>query len=102
MVRWLAFVLLLLLTGLQYRLWWGEGGLPERHRLRQQAAEDRRANAALLERNARLTREVMDLKTGQTVLEQRAREELGLTREDEVYYQFVEPREPRPPAEAPR
>lgn len=105
MVRWLALVLLLLLTGLQYRLWWGEGGLLERHRLRRQAAEDRRANAALLERNARLTREVMDLKTGQTMLEQRAREELGLTREDEVYYQFVEPREPREPrqpAEAPR
>ena len=33
----------------------------------------------------------LDLKTGQTVLEQRAREELGLTRDDEVYFQFVEP-----------
>ena len=37
----------------------------------------------------------MDLKTGQTVLEQRAREELGFTREDELYYQFVEPQQPR-------
>ena len=94
-MRWLTLVLLLLLTGLQYRLWWGEGGRLELRHLRQQAAQDRRDNAVLLQRNARLAREVMDLKTGQTVLEQRAREELGFTREDELYYQFVEPQEPR-------
>ena len=94
-MRWLTLVLLLLLAGLQYRLWWGEGGRLELRHLRQQAAQDRRDNAVLLERNARLAREVMDLKTGQTVLEQRAREELGFTREDELYYQFVEPGEPR-------
>ena len=103
-MRWLTLILLLLFTGLQYRLWWGEGGYPELRRLRQQAVADRRENAALLERNARLAREVLDLKTGQTVLEQRAREELGFTREDEVYYRFVEPRESRPgrPADARR
>jgi cell division protein FtsB len=86
------------LCGLQYRLWWGEGGRLELHRLQQQAEDYRRENALLRERNAELARQVMDLKSGQTVLEQRAREELGLTREDEVYYQFVDPEEyPRPP-----
>ena len=94
-MRGLALLLLLLLAGLQYRLWWGEGGRLELRRLHQQAAQDRRDNAVLLQRNARLAREVMDLKTGQTVLEQRAREELGFTRADELYYQFVEPGESR-------
>jgi cell division protein FtsB len=92
-LRWVLLMLLLLLGGLQYRLWWGEGGRLELRRLQQQAQDFQRENALLRERNADLAREVMDLKAGQTVLEQRAREELGLTREDEVYYQFVDPQE---------
>ena len=59
--------------------------------LRQQAQDSQRENAILRERNDELSRQVMDLKSGNTVLEQRAREELGLTRDDEVYYQFVDP-----------
>jgi len=90
-LRWLLIILLLLLGGLQYRLWWGEGGRLELHRLQQQAADYARENALLRERNAELARQVMDLKSGQTVLEQRAREELGLTGKDELYYQFVDP-----------
>lgn len=90
-MRWTLTVLLVLLLGLQYRLWWGEGGRLELQRLEQQTADYERENAILRERNAELARLVMDLKGGNTVLEQRAREELGLTREDEVYYQFVAP-----------
>jgi cell division protein FtsB len=90
-LRWILLVLLLLVIGLQYRLWWGEGGRLELQRLQQQAQDAQRENAILRERNAAMARQVMDLKSGQTVLEQRAREELGLAREDEVYYQFVDP-----------
>jgi cell division protein FtsB len=94
-VRWLLVILLVLLAGLQYRLWWGEGGRLELRRLQQQAEDYARENALLRDRNAELARQVMDLKTGQTVLEQRAREELGLTGEDELYYQFVDPQQVR-------
>jgi cell division protein FtsB len=90
-LRWILLVLLLLLAGLQYRLWWGEGGRLELLQLRQQTQDAQRENAILRERNEELSRQVMDLKAGNTVLEQRAREELGLTRDDEVYYQFVDP-----------
>lgn len=90
-MRWLGLVLLLLFAGLQYRLWFAEGGRLELQRLEQQAEDFRRENARLRERNEELTRQVLDLKNGQTVLEQRAREELGLTAEDEIYYQFVDP-----------
>jgi cell division protein FtsB len=92
-LRLLVVALLLLLVGLQYRLWFAEGGRLELRRLEEQAADYQRENALLRERNAELTRQVLDLKSGQTVLEQRAREELGLTAEDEVYYQFVSPQE---------
>jgi cell division protein FtsB len=90
-LRWILLILLLLLAGLQYRLWWGEGGRLELMQLRQQAQDSQRENAILRERNDELSRQVMDLKSGNTVLEQRAREELGLTRDDEIYYQFVDP-----------
>ena len=90
-LRWLLVILLMLLIGLQYRLWWGEGGRLELRRLQQQAEDYRRENALLRQRNEELAREVIDLKAGRTVLEQRAREELGLTADDEVFYQFVDP-----------
>jgi cell division protein FtsB len=70
--------------------------------LRQQAQDSQRENAILRERNEELSRQVMDLKAGNTVLEQRAREELGLTRDDEVYYQFVDPDKLRPKPVEPR
>lgn len=90
-MRWLLFILLLLLTGLQYRLWWGEGGRLELRRLQQQAQDFERENERLKARNAELAEQIMDLRAGNTVLEQRAREELGLTGKEEVFYQFVEP-----------
>jgi cell division protein FtsB len=90
-LRWLLLLLLCVFAGLQYRLWFSDGGRLELRRLQQQAQDYERENALLRERNAQLTRQVLDLKSGQAVLEQRAREELGLTADDEVYYQFVSP-----------
>jgi cell division protein FtsB len=84
-------MLTVLLLGLQYRLWWGEGGRLELNKLERQAVDYQQENERLKERNAELTRQVVDLKSGQAVLEQRAREELGLTAQDEVFYQFVSP-----------
>jgi cell division protein FtsB len=90
-LRGTLIVLILLLAGLQYRLWWGDGGRLELRRLEDQAEGYRRENEVLRARNAELARQVMDLKAGTTVLEQRAREELGLTAKGEVFYQFVDP-----------
>ncbi|MEO1082359.1 MAG: septum formation initiator family protein [Pseudomonadota bacterium] len=88
--RTLLVVLVGMVALLQWRLWWGEGGRLELQRLEQQAADYHRENARLRARNEELAREVLDLKAGTTVLEQRAREELGLTAEDELFYQFVD------------
>ena len=89
-MRWFLALLLLLFAGLQYRLWWGDGGRVELGELRQRLADQDQENARLRERNRELTEQVLDLKTGDTVLELRAREQLGLTREGEVYYQLVD------------
>ncbi|MEM6485501.1 MAG: cell division protein FtsB [Pseudomonadota bacterium] len=89
-MRWILGVLLLAIAFLQYRLWWGEGGRLELTRLQEQLADARLANDRLRKRNEQLARQVVDLKEGQTVLEQRAREQLGLTKADEVFYHIVE------------
>lgn len=86
-------MLAVLLLGLQYRLWWGEGGRLELKKLERQAVDYQYENERLKERNAELTRQVVDLKSGRVVLEQRAREQLGLTAQDEVFYQFVSPKD---------
>ena len=88
-MRWWLGLLVLLLAGLQYRLWFAEGSLAERARLQEQLEVQSQVNEALQERNAVLEREVLELQTGNSTVEQRAREELGLVRGDEVYFQIV-------------
>ncbi|NQX88159.1 MAG: cell division protein FtsB [Halioglobus sp.] len=89
-MRWLLTLLLFLVGALQYRLWWGEGSLAERYRLQEQVDDQMRINAELRARNAVLEREVLELQTGNKGLEQRAREELGLVKDGETFYQLVE------------
>jgi cell division protein FtsB len=95
-LRWLLVALLTLLALLQYRLWFADGSLAERHRLKQQIEEQARVNRQLQQRNAVLEREVLELQSGNRGLEQRAREQLGLIREGETFYQFAEPAAARP------
>lgn len=75
---------------MQYRLWFAEGSFAEQHRLEVQVEEQTRINAELQARNAVLEREVLDLQAGNKGLEQRAREQLGLVRKGETYFQIVE------------
>jgi cell division protein FtsB len=89
-VRWLLVALLLILAVLQYRLWIAEGSLAEQRRLERQVEEQVGVNRALRERNAILEREVLELQSGNKSVEQRAREQLGLVREGETFYLFVE------------
>lgn len=84
-------MLLVLLAGLQYRLWFADGGLVEVHRLEQAVAEQAARNERLRERNRALAAEVRDLKQGLDAVEARARSELGMVREGETFYQVVEP-----------
>lgn len=95
-MRWLLLTLVLLLGILQYRLWFAEGSFAEQHRLERQVEEQTRINAELQARNAVLEREVLELQTGVKGVEERAREQLGLVREGETFYQIVETPESAP------
>ncbi len=95
-MRWLLLTLLLLLGILQYRLWFADGSFAEQHRLERQVEEQTRINTELQARNAVLEREVLELQTGVKGVEERAREQLGLVREGETFYQIVEKPESAP------
>jgi cell division protein FtsB len=84
-------VLVLVLLGLQFRLWVGEGSLAEVATLRNQLAAQRAELNGLRERNATLQAEVDDLKEGLAAIEARARSELGLVRKGETYFQLLPP-----------
>lgn len=88
--NWLFLVLLLLLAGLQYRLWVGNGSLAQVADLTQQIAEQHAENEALLERNRVMDAEVNELKKGMETVEERARHELGMVKEGETLYQLAQ------------
>jgi len=92
----LLALLLVLLVLLQYRLWMAEDGVRQMWQLRATVAEQRAENAELRQRNMALEAEVEDLRQGQDALEERARSDLGMIREGEVFFQIV-----RDPAEVP-
>jgi len=87
---WLFVVLILLLGGLQYRLWVGEGSLAQVNSLNKQIADQQGENERLLERNRILEAEVLELKQGMETVEERARQELGMVKEGETLYQLIE------------
>lgn len=95
-MRLILIILALLTAAIQYPLWWGKGGWLRVHELRKQIAEQHEGNAALTARNNALAAEVQDLKSGTQAVEERARGELGLIREGEVFVQLLAPNEARP------
>jgi cell division protein FtsB len=96
----LLFLVLLVLVGLiQYPLWLGKGGWFKVWDLQKQVAAQREVNDGMRARNAALNAEVQDLKNGTGAIEERARGELGMMRDGEVYVQIL-PQNVTPPVGA--
>ncbi len=89
-MRWVAFLLGVLLLALQYRLWLGDGGVMENRRLQERVAELQRRVQAQRERNQALEAEVWDLKHDLAAVEERARRDLGMIRPGETYVMMAE------------
>jgi cell division protein FtsB len=91
-MRWPTWVLIALLIALQYPLWFGKGGLLRVADLERQLDGQREVNQSLEARNASLEAEVRDLKSGYEAIEERARYELGLVKDGEVFVQTPQKR----------
>jgi len=87
-MRWLTVGLLALIGLLQYPLWVGKGGWLKVWDYDRQLQQQKEVTRKLEIRNAGLDAEVRDLKQGYDAIEERARFELGMIRQDEVFVQI--------------
>jgi len=91
-MKLLALALAALNALLQYPLWLGKGSWLRVWELDRQLNLQRERNRELQARNAALDAEVRDLKQGLDAIEERARSELGMIKQDEVFFQVLENR----------
>ncbi|MCO5112043.1 MAG: septum formation initiator family protein [Burkholderiaceae bacterium] len=89
--RLLLVVLLGLLAALQAQLWLGRGSIPRVAAMQNQLNTQKTANAQADEANERLASEVHDLKEGLDMVEEKARSELGMVKQGEIYVQYTQP-----------
>lgn len=89
-MRILLAVLMGLLLFLNYLLWFSEDqGWRKVRSLEAMVQAQIAENAVLAERNSALEAEVKDLKEGLAAIEERARTELGMIREDETFFRIL-------------
>lgn len=88
--RWLIGLLVVLLFLLQFQLWLGEHSLPRLWKLEGEIAAQRDRNADQEAQNAALRDEVRALKTDPEVIEEYAREELGMIKRGERFILITE------------
>jgi cell division protein FtsB len=89
-MKYIIVVIILLIVHLQYRLWVGDGSVAQIKEyqarldvLKQKAKEKK-------ERNEALYAEIQDLRKGEEAIEERARDEFGMVKENETFFQVIE------------
>jgi cell division protein FtsB len=95
-MRWVSLILLALILLLQYPLWLGKGGWLRVWDLSRQVEAQKQANLQTQTRNAVMDAEVRDLKQGTEAIEERARSELGMVKQDEIFFQVIGDHPPLP------
>jgi cell division protein FtsB len=91
-MRLLTLALAGLIALLQYPLWLGKGSWLRVWEVDRQLTAQRDTNLKLQSRNAALDAEVRDLKQGLDAIEERARSELGMVKQDEMFFQILDDR----------
>ena len=82
-------ILITLLVVLHAQLWFGRGSVPNVNRMAGELEGQRQKNAQAQQANDRLAAEVQDLKEGLTMVEEKARLELGMVKPNEIYVQIA-------------
>ncbi len=98
-MRVLTLSLAALIALIQYPLWLGKGSWLRVWEVDHQIRAQQETNRQLRARNNALEAEVRDLKVGLEAVEERARSELGMIRQDEIFFQILEAAPPAPASE---
>ena len=89
MARITAFILIFLIFWLQYHAWYGESSIHKVEQLQEKIANQKAQNSQLKQQNQRLKKEIFLVRNEPKILEEKARENLGLIREDEIFYRII-------------
>jgi cell division protein FtsB len=103
-VKALTLIFVVLIALLQYPLWLGKGSWLRVWNVSQEIVAQKKINVGYKQRNDTLRAEVRDLKQGNAAIEERARSELGMIKQDEVFYQVIDqpvPLIPKPDNQVP-
>lgn len=87
--RIVPLALIALLVILHGQLWFGRGSLPHVALMQAQLAEQKQKNEQAQLANDRMAAEVRDLKEGLDMVEEKARQELGMVKPNEIYVQIA-------------
>ncbi|CAG7601700.1 Cell division protein FtsB [Candidatus Vallotia tarda] len=90
-MRPVSVVLVGLILLIQLLLWRGCSSWLHIRELQKQIATQQKKNNNLKLCNQKIAREVQDLQDGTALIEERARYEMGMIRDGEVFMQFVSP-----------
>ena len=85
----LSIILLSLLVLIQYPLWFGKGSWYDVFKLKQEFNNQAKINSVLSKENFALKAEVSDLTNGTDAIEESARHELGMVKDDEYFFQVL-------------
>ena len=88
-MRTLFWILICLIALVQYSLWIGKGGWLQVWDLDMQIKAQKAENQRMAARNAAIYADVLDLRHGYAAIEERARSQLGMIRDDEVFFQVI-------------
>jgi len=88
-IKPLAILLLILFLILQYKLWFAHGGFLETRTLKQKIAILQKKDENLSKQNAILMADINALKNNNNAIESRARNDLGMIKKGETFYQVV-------------
>ena len=90
MTKFINSLLLILFLLIQYGIWVGQSNIGAYFTLKNEVQEQRTENQRNRDRNQILYAEIDDLRHGEEAIEERARNELGMIREGEIFYRVVE------------
>jgi cell division protein FtsB len=93
-MRLFQLILLCLAGYIQYKLWFGHNGIHDYVKIKQAVTAHQATNAELQKRNRLLKADIDDLKLGLEGVEERARHELGLIKQDETFIRVLPSKQP--------
>ena len=91
-MKFITLLLVLLLLIMQINIWLNKDGYSSIVEIKELIQNQQKENDEMVSRNSQLKEEIKDLKDGYAVIEEKAREDIGMIKEGEEFYLLTEPK----------